>query len=88
MEETVFPQIKPSTSRIWSSTLSVGLIAAFTPNATPDAIAWTPGGHLLTANEGDYDVDLADGEFSGGRDFTVFAATGKVLFELVHRSEG
>ena len=35
----------------------------------------------MTANEGDYDLDLADGEFSGGRDFTVFSATGEVLFE-------
>ena len=25
----------------------------------PDAIAWTPGGRLVTANEGDYDLDLA-----------------------------
>lgn len=47
----------------------------------PDAIAWTPGGRLVTANEGDYDLDLADGEFVGGRDFTVFSATGDVLFE-------
>jgi DNA-binding beta-propeller fold protein YncE len=47
----------------------------------PDAIAWTPGGRLVTANEGDYDLDLADGEFSGGRDFTVFSASGAVLFE-------
>ena len=47
----------------------------------PDAIAWTPSGRLVTANEGDYDLDLDDGEFSGGRDFTVFSATGEVLFE-------
>jgi hypothetical protein len=47
----------------------------------PDAIVWTPGGRLVTANEGDYDLDLADGEFSGGRDFTVFSAMGEVLFE-------
>jgi DNA-binding beta-propeller fold protein YncE len=47
----------------------------------PDAIAWTPGGQLVTANEGDYDLDLADGEFSGGRDFTVFSKTGEVVFE-------
>jgi hypothetical protein len=37
VEDTVFPQIKPSTSRVWSITLSLVLIAAFTPNATPDA---------------------------------------------------
>ena len=47
----------------------------------PDAVAWTPEGRLVTANEGDYDLDLADGEFSGGRDFTIFSATGTVLFE-------
>jgi YVTN family beta-propeller protein len=47
----------------------------------PDAIAWTPGGRLITANEGDYDLDLADGEFVGGRDFTVFSNTGEVVFE-------
>jgi hypothetical protein len=47
----------------------------------PDAIAWTPGGYLVTANEGDYDLDLAPGEFVGGRDFTVFSSLGAVLFE-------
>ena len=47
----------------------------------PDAIAWTPGGRLVTANEGDYDLDLREGEFTGGRDFTVFSDSGKVLFE-------
>jgi DNA-binding beta-propeller fold protein YncE len=46
----------------------------------PDAIAWTPGGRLITANEGDYSVDLA-GQFAGGRDFTVFSTTGAVVFE-------
>lgn len=47
----------------------------------PDAIAWTPEGRLITANEGDYDLDLATGEFVGGRDFTVFWSAGDVLFE-------
>jgi DNA-binding beta-propeller fold protein YncE len=47
----------------------------------PDAIAWTPGGRLVTANEGDYDLDLGEGESSGGRDFAVFSAMGEVLFE-------
>lgn len=47
----------------------------------PDAIAWTPGGRLLTANEGDYNLDLAAGQFIGGRDFTLFDAGGGVLFE-------
>jgi Esterase-like activity of phytase len=47
----------------------------------PDAIAWTPGGRLVTANEGDYDLDLDAGDFVGGRDFTVFSRTGEVLFK-------
>ena len=47
----------------------------------PDAIGWTAGGNLVTANEGDYDFDLDDGEFVGGRDFTIFSSTGAVLFE-------
>ena len=47
----------------------------------PDGIAWTPKGRLVTANEGDYDVDLGDGEFVGGRDFTIFQTNGTVLFE-------
>ncbi len=47
----------------------------------PDAIVWTPGGRLLTANEGDYTVDLAAGEFAGSRDFTIFSTSGAVAFE-------
>jgi hypothetical protein len=47
----------------------------------PDGIVWTPGGRLVTANEGDYDLDLADGEFTGGRDFTIFRPDGTVHFE-------
>lgn len=47
----------------------------------PDAIAWTPRGDLVTANEGDYDLDLLAGEFVGGRDFTIFSQTGTVLYE-------
>jgi WD40 repeat protein len=39
----------------------------------PDGIAWTPAGRLITANEGDYDVDLAPGQFSGGRDFSIWS---------------
>ena len=38
VEETVFSQIKPAPSRCWSITFSTLLIAAFLPNATPDAI--------------------------------------------------
>ena len=49
----------------------------------PDAIAWTPQGNLITANEGDYsqDVDKDDNTFVGGRGFTVFSRQGKVLFD-------
>ena len=45
----------------------------------PDAIGWTPGGRLITANEGDY---LTDATYRAGtRDFTVFSADGDVLFQ-------
>lgn len=47
----------------------------------PDAIVWTPRGNLLTANEGDYTVDLAAGRFAGGRDFTLFAPNGNLVYE-------
>ncbi|HEX8550917.1 MAG TPA: hypothetical protein VF681_05115 [Abditibacteriaceae bacterium] len=53
----------------------------------PDAIAWTPQGNLITANEGDYDLDLADGQFTGGRGFTVFSSTGEVVFDVGARLE-
>jgi hypothetical protein len=38
VEVTVFPQIKPSTSRSWSIAVGVIFIAAFFPKATPDAV--------------------------------------------------
>lgn len=47
----------------------------------PDAIAWTPDGSLITANEGDYDLDLAEGEFVGGRNWTIFSTNGRVLHD-------
>lgn len=47
----------------------------------PDAISWTSDGYLVTANEGDYDVDLAPGRFAGGRGFTVFDTSGRVRFD-------
>ena len=47
----------------------------------PDGIAWTPGGNLLTANEGDYDLDLGAGQFVGGRNFTLFSPQCAVLFD-------
>lgn len=37
----------------------------------PDAIAWLPGGRLLTADEGDY--------LGGSRGFTIYSAEGEVL---------
>ncbi len=48
----------------------------------PDAIAWTPGGRTVTANEGTYDLDLADGEHVGGRNFTVWGRRGGVRWEV------
>lgn len=48
----------------------------------PDAVHWTPGGRLYTANEGDYGVDLAPGQFSGGRNFTLFGDDGRVQYEV------
>lgn len=47
----------------------------------PDAIVWSPAGNLITANEGDYDLDLAEGEFVGGRGFTIFSPSGAVVFD-------
>jgi DNA-binding beta-propeller fold protein YncE len=47
----------------------------------PDAIAWTRGNNLMTANEGDYDVDLAPGEFVGGRNFSIFTQAGRIVFD-------
>jgi DNA-binding beta-propeller fold protein YncE len=47
----------------------------------PDAIAWTAAGNLITANEGDYDLDLNEGEFVGGRNFTIFSSAGAVVFD-------
>src|SRR5215207_1407075 len=47
----------------------------------PDAIAWLGGGELVTANEGDYDVNLDLRESVGGRDFTIFSGAGTGLFE-------
>lgn len=44
----------------------------------PDAIGWTPDGNLVTANEGDYDLDV---DFVGGRGFTIFTPSGTVVFD-------
>ena len=47
----------------------------------PDGVAWTPEGNLVTADEGDYDLDLEDGQVVGGRTFTVFSEDGEVLVD-------
>ncbi|WP_336027985.1 hypothetical protein [Geodermatophilus sp. FMUSA9-8] len=47
---------------------------ALTAPREPDAVQWTPGGNLLTADEG----DLA-AEPSGGRGWTVFSPSGAVV---------
>ena len=52
-----------------------------TARREPDAIAWTSSGNLLVANEGDYTNDLEDGEFVGGRNFTLFTTEGAVVFD-------
>ena len=49
----------------------------------PDAIRWARG-QLVTANEGDYDLDTA---FVGGRGWTVFARDGHVRFDSGARLE-
>jgi DNA-binding beta-propeller fold protein YncE len=47
----------------------------------PDAIVWTRHNNLLTANEGDYDLDLGPGEFVGGRNFSIFTQAGDIVFD-------
>lgn len=44
----------------------------------PDGVAWTPRGNIVTANEGDYDVE---GELVGGRNLTIFSPTGSIVFD-------
>ncbi len=44
----------------------------------PDGIHWTPAGNLAVANEGDYDLDV---DFVGGRGFTIFSPSGRIVFE-------
>jgi DNA-binding beta-propeller fold protein YncE len=47
----------------------------------PDAIAWINDIYLVTANEGDYNLDLSRGQFTGGRNFTVFNTAGNVVYD-------
>jgi 2',3'-cyclic-nucleotide 2'-phosphodiesterase (5'-nucleotidase family)/sugar lactone lactonase YvrE len=58
------------------------LEASLTGRREPDMVAYTPDGLILTANEGDSDVEtFGDGVYSGGRGFTVFNVTGEVQYE-------
>ena len=82
-----------SVSRIWSAGRTTHAAdlkddgnIAFTDTLSnsrrqPDGIAWTPRGNLIVANEGDYDLDLPDGSFVGGRNFSIFSPTGSVIFD-------
>lgn len=50
----------------------------------PDSLAWTPQGHILTANEGDYDLDETDFR-AGGRNITLWSRRGKVLWDSANQ---
>lgn len=50
----------------------------------PDSLAWTPGGHIITANEGDYDLD-ENVERAGGRNITLFDRKGKVVWDSANQ---
>ncbi len=47
----------------------------------PDHLKWTPRGNLITANEGDYDFGLKPNQFAGGRGFSIFSPTGKLIYD-------
>ncbi len=59
---------------------TVAFTSSLTARREPDAIAWTPDGRLITANEGDYPNESSSLR-AGSRDFTVFTAGGAVAFE-------
>lgn len=59
-----------------ADTVDDGLISFTDPiseEREPDAIAWTPAGNLLTANEGDW--------LGGSRDFSIFSSSGGIVFD-------
>ncbi|RYG74366.1 hypothetical protein EON80_02470 [bacterium] len=48
----------------------------------PDALGWTPGGNIMTANEGDYDLDEKEsGERAGSRSASLFDRKGKLIWD-------
>ncbi len=53
----------------------VSFTQSHTANREPDAIAWTPNGNIVTANEGDLTSK------AGGRNITIFSPTGAVIFD-------
>lgn len=59
---------------------TVSFTDTLTARREPDAIGWTPGGLLWTANEGDY-ANESPSLRAGSRDFTVFAPDGTVVYE-------
>jgi DNA-binding beta-propeller fold protein YncE len=61
----------------------VSLTEEFEGRREPDAIAFTPDGqHLVTANEGDTDLEsFGDNIWSGGRGWTIFDLEGNVVYD-------
>jgi len=59
---------------------TISFTQSLTARREPDAIGWTPGGRLATANEGDYPNESSSLR-AGSRDFTVFDTAGNVTYE-------
>jgi hypothetical protein len=53
----------------------ISFTESLTANREPDAIAWTPDGNVVIANEGDLTSR------AGGRNFTIFTPTGEIVFD-------
>jgi DNA-binding beta-propeller fold protein YncE len=53
----------------------VSFTQSHTANREPDAIAWTPNGNIVIANEGDLTSK------AGGRNITIFSPAGVVVFD-------
>ena len=54
---------------------TISFTQAHTALREPDAIAWTPNGNVVIANEGDLTSK------AGGRNFTIFSTSGDVVFD-------